>query len=383
MARLARRLATSAALAGAALAVAVPAASAKAAERPAPSKAPAAATVRRSLNRLVDAGAPGAVALVRVHGRTTRIAAGYADTRTKRRMRASDRFRVGSVTKTFVATVILQLAGEGRLSLDDSVEHWLPGEVPNGGAITVHQLLSMTSGIFDYLNDGDDTVLRREIADPNTRFTPNELVAIATSHAPRFAPGTSWSYSNTGYILLGQIAENAAGRPIADLLRDRIFTPAGLRATSFETGPRIAGTHAHGYDALTGKTLRDVSVLDQSWAWTAGAIVSNADDIARFYRALLKGRLLRPDLLTAMETTVPMGAPAPRGFTYGAGISTVPMPCGLAWGHNGSTPGYLTSVLNSRGGRRQVVLMINGGETALDRQTAEPAQRLLAAAFCR
>jgi D-alanyl-D-alanine carboxypeptidase len=382
MDRPARRLATIATVAGAALAVCVPAASAEAAQRTAPPKAPVATGVKRSLDRLVAAGAPGAVALVREHGRTTRLAAGYANTRTKTRMRPSDRFRVGSVTKTFVATVIVQLSGEGRLSLDDSVERWVPGEVPNGGAITVRQLLTMTSGIFDYLNDGDDTVLRREISDPDARWTPQELVAIATAHAPRFAPGTSWSYSNTGYIVLGQIAEKAAGRPIADSLRDRIFIPAGLRATSFETGPRIAGPHAHGYDALRGKTLRDVSVLDQTWAWTAGAIVSNADDLARFYRALLQGRLLRPDLLATMETTVPMGGGAPGGYAYGAGIATVPMPCGTGWGHNGSTPGYLASVVNSRGAKRQVVVLVNGGETALGRQTAEPVQRLLAAAYC-
>ena len=101
--------------------------------------------LKRSLDRLIASGAPGSVVLVREHGRTTRLAAGYADTRTKRRMRPSDRFRIGSVTKTFVATAILQLAGEGKLSLDDSVERWLPGEVPNGGAITVRQLLTMTS----------------------------------------------------------------------------------------------------------------------------------------------------------------------------------------------------------------------------------------------
>jgi D-alanyl-D-alanine carboxypeptidase len=382
MDRPARRLATIFAVAGAALAVGVPAASAKAAHSAAAPKAPPATALKRSLDRLLAAGAPGAVVLVRAHGHSTRLAAGYANARTKTRMRPSDRFRVGSVTKTFVATVVLQLAGEGKLSLDDSIERWLPGEVPNGGAITVRQLLNMTSGIFDYLNDGDDTVLRRELADPDVRWAPRDLVAIATAHAPRFAPGTSWSYSNTGYILLGQIAEKAAGRPIADSLRDRIFTPAGLRATSFETGPRIAGPHAHGYDTLTGKTLRDVSVLDQSWAWTAGAIVSNADDLARFYRALLQGRLLRPDLLATLETTVPMGAGTPRGYGYGAGIATLPLPCGRAWGHNGSTPGYLSSVLNSRGARRQVVVLINGGETALDRRTAEPVQRLLAAAYC-
>jgi D-alanyl-D-alanine carboxypeptidase len=378
----ARRLATIATVAGATLAVCVPAAGAKAADSAAAPKAPVATGVKRSLDRLVAAGAPGAVALVREHGRATRLAAGYANTRTKARMRPSDRFRVGSVTKTFVATVVLQLAGEGRLSLNDSVERWLPGEVPNGGAITVRQLLTMTSGIFDYLNDGDDTVLRREISDPDVRWTPQELVAIATAHGPRFAPGTSWSYSNTGYILLGQIVEKAAGRPIADSLRDRIFAPAGLRATTFETGPRIAGPHAHGYDALTGKALRDVSVLDQTWAWTAGAIVSNADDLARFYRALLQGRLLRPDLLATMQTTVAMGGGAPGGYAYGAGIATVPMPCGTAWGHNGSTPGYLSSVLNSRGAKRQVVVLVNGGETALAERTAEPVQRLLAAAYC-
>jgi D-alanyl-D-alanine carboxypeptidase len=382
MDRPANRLATILAVACAALAVGVPAASAKAPVSAAPPKAPVADGLQRQLDQVVAAGAPGVVALVHEHGRTIRLAGGFANTRTKTRMRPSDRFRVGSVTKTFVATAVLQLAGEGRLSLDDSVERWLPGEVPNGAAISVRQLLNMTSGIYDYLNDGDDSVLRRELADPNVRWAPADLVAIATAHAPRFAPGTSWSYSNTGYIVLGQIAEKAAGRPIADVLRDRIFAPAGLRATSFETGPQIAGRHAHGYDVLGGKRVRDVSVLDQTWAWTAGAIVSNADDLARFYRALLAGRLLRPDLLRTMKTTVPMGGGAPRGYGYGAGIYTQPMPCGTAWGHNGSTPGYLSNVLNSSGGARQVVILVNGGETALPQRTGRPMQRLLNSAYC-
>src|SRR4051812_20309459 len=379
MNRPARQFAALATVAGVALALG--AATAQAADAPA-TPSPRAAELRRSLDRLVAARAPRARALVREHGHTTQLAAGYANTRTKTRMRPSDRFRVGSVTKTFVATVILQLAGEGKLSLEDSVERWLPGEVPNGATITVRQLLTMTSGIFDYLDDGDDTVLTREIADPSVRWTPRELVAIATTHAPRFAPGSSWSYSNTGYIVLGQIAEQAAQRPIADLLRERIFVPAGLHATSLETGPRIAGRHAHGYDRLGRKTVRDVSNLDQTWAWTAGAIVSDADDLARFYRALLQGHLLRPDLLATMQTTVAMGGGAPRGYTYGTGISTLPMPCGLAWGHDGSTPGYLTSVLNSRNASRQVILLLNAGETAFGDQTAGPARNLLATAYC-
>src|SRR3954465_3910271 len=258
--------------------------------------------------------------------RTIRRAGGSAARRTKSPMRPSDRFRVGSITKTFVATVVLQLAGEGRLSLDDTVEHWLPGEVPGGAAITVRQLLTMTSGLYDYIDGGDDTVLRRELADPGVRWAPADLVAIAAAHAPRFAPGTSWAYSNTNYILLGQIVERAAGQPIDALLRARVFAPPGPRATSFETGPRIAGRHAHGYDRLGGDAVRDVSVLDQTWAWTAGAIVSNADDARRPYRALLDGPLLRADLLQTMQTTVPMGGGTPRGYGYGAGLYSQPMP---------------------------------------------------------
>jgi len=381
MDRSATRLATIATVACAALAVAVPAASAKAHDGAA-AKAPGGERLQRRLDAVVAAGAPGAVALVRDHGRTVRLAGGYADTRTKDRMRPSDRFRVGSVTKTFVATLVLQLAGEGRLSLDDTVERWVPGEVPNGAAITVRQLLTMTSGIYDYLNDGDDTVLRREVANPAVRWAPADLVAIATAHAPRFAPATSWSYSNTGYIVLGQIAEKATGQPVGDLLRARVFGPAGLRATTFETGPRIAGRHAHGYDTLGSKSVRDVSVIDQTWAWTAGAIVSNTDDLARFYRALLGGRMLRPDLLRTMQTTVPMGGGAPPAYAYGAGLFTQPMGCGTAWGHNGSTPGYLADVYNSRTGGRQVVVLVNGGEGAIPSHAGEAMQRLVAAAYC-
>src|SRR4051812_33337176 len=340
------------------------------------------AELQHALDAVAGSGAPGAIALVR-HGRhSMRLVSGYANLATRRPMRPRDRFRVGSITKTFVATVVLQLAGEGRLSLDDTVEHWLPGEVPGGAAITVRQLLTMTSGLYDYIDGGDDTVLRRELADPGVRWAPADLVAIAAAHAPRFAPGTSWAYSNTNYILLGQIVERAAGQPIDALLRARVFAPAGLRATSFETGPRIAGRHAHGYDRLGGDAVRDVSVLDQTWAWTAGAIVSNADDVGRLYRALLDGRLLRADLLQTMQTTVPMGGSTPRGYGYGAGLYSQPMPCGTAWGHTGSTPGYLASAFSSRTATRQVVLLINGGEQAQPARAGAAMQRLLVDAYC-
>jgi D-alanyl-D-alanine carboxypeptidase len=384
MDRTTKRLATLATVACAALGVGVSGATATAT---AASPHPVHAGVReqqlqRALDGIVAGGAQGAIALVRERGHTMRLAAGHADTATKRRMSPPDRFRVGSVTKTFVATAVLKLAGEGRLSLDDTVERWLGGEVPGGAAITVRQLLTMTSGLYDYLNDGDDTIARREIADPNVRWTPSDLVAIATAHAPHFAPGTSWAYCNTCYILLGQIAEKATGQPIATVLRDRVFAPAGLRATTFETGPRIAGRYAHGYDTFGRGSVHDVSVVDQTWAWTAGAIVSTADDVSRLYRTLLGGRLLRPDLLRTMQTTVPMGRPAPRGFGYGMGIYAQPMGCGTAWGHTGSTPGYLTTAMSSRSGARQVVLLVNRGEDSLPERSERAMQRLLSRAYC-
>ena len=256
-------------------------------------------TLRREMTELVGAGVPGVVVLVRRDGRTLRLASGEADLARKTPMRTSDRFRIGSITKTFVATVVLQLVGEGELSLDDTVERWLPGLVPNGERITVRQLLGHRSGLFDYLDD--PRVLRPYLhGDFGYVWTPRRLVAISASHPPLFPPGTGFSYSNTNYVLLGLVVEAATRRPIG-LELDRLFGRLGLRATSFDTSPRIRGPHAHGY--LVDGSWSDVSVLSPSPAWAAGAIVSTADDVASFYRALLGGHLLPPDLLRTMETT--------------------------------------------------------------------------------
>ena len=253
-------------------------------DAPSSSSPPARAdNLDRALARLTHAGAPGAVVLVRRGAHTRRVARGYADRATRRPMRAGDRFRIGSLTKTFTATVVLQLAGEGRLGLDDTVERWLPGLVPGGERITVRQLLNHTSGLFNYTDD--EQVLEGMLSDRRRAWSPRELVAIGTAHPPTFAPGTRWAYSNTGYIVLGLIAEAVDGRPLATQLETRIFTPLKLRHTSFDSEPQIAGRYAHGY--FVG---RDVSVLNPTGAWAAGAMVSTAADVGRFYRALLGGR---------------------------------------------------------------------------------------------
>jgi D-alanyl-D-alanine carboxypeptidase len=315
--------------------------------------APASASLTRDLDHLVDSGVPGAIALTRDGDHTTRLAAGYGDVKTRTPMRATDRFRAGSVTKAFTATVVLQLAGEGRLSLDDSVQQRLPGLVPNGAAVTLRQLLNMSSGLPDYL---------------------------ATAHPAHFEPGSSWSYCNTCYVLLGMIAEQVTGRPIATELRDRIFAGAGLHDTSFDRGPRIAGRHAHGYESGGA----DVTELDQSWSWTAGAIVSTADDIARFYRALLGGKLLEPaqmrELRTPFATESPFGPGILTG--YSTGVFRMTLPCGEVWGHDGGTPGYRTFTVHRADGRRQVVVMANLGEDSLNQRQLRALNRVITTAYC-
>jgi D-alanyl-D-alanine carboxypeptidase len=321
----------------------------------------------RALGRLTHAGAPGVVVLARRGAHTRRLARGYADRATQRPMRAGDRFRIGSLTKTFTATVVLQLAGERKLSLDDTVERWLPGLVPGGEQITVRHLLNHTSGLFNYT--GDERVLEGMLSDRRRAWSPRELVAIATAHTPAFAPGTRWAYSNTGYIVLGLMAEAADGRSLAAQLRARIFAPLKLRHTSFDSGPQIAGRYAHGYFGFP--RAHDVSVLNPTGAWAAGAMVSTAADVGRFYRALLRGRLLRPEEMRAMTTTVPIVP----GAGFGLGIARTRTACGTAWMHNGDIPGYLTSAQTSADGRRQAVVMVNTdtltarAQRALDRVT--------------
>ena len=236
--------------------------------------------VRSALDRLIASGVPGAVLLARDGDDVLRLAAGTADTATGRPMRPDLRFRAGSVTKTFVATVTLQLAGEGTLSLDDTVEHWLPGLVPGGAAISVRQLLDHTSGLFDYTED--PRVFAPYLAgNLDFRWQPRQLVRIAVSHPPLFPPGAAWSYSNTGYVLVGMIIEAATSHRLEAELQRRIFRPLRLDATSFATGSAIDGAHAHGYTDL-GSGLADITGLSQSWAWAAGAVVSTADDLATF-----------------------------------------------------------------------------------------------------
>jgi D-alanyl-D-alanine carboxypeptidase len=308
------------------------------------------------LDELVADGATGVLAVVSDGRRIWRQASGVARLDPSLPLTTAARFRIGSVTKSFIATVALQLVGEGRLRLDDPVDRWLPWLVPGGTQIDLRMLLNHTSGLYDYTED--PVVAQRIFTDPTRGMSPRQLVGVATSYPPLFPPGTAWSYSNTNYILVGLMVEAATGRTVHELVQQRITGPLRLAGTTFPAHDRdVRGYHAHGYrpPALTGAGYLDVTRFAPSLAWTAGAIVSTADDLRRFYAALLGGRLLRPAQLAQMLTTVPV-VPV---FGYGLGIASQRGPCGTAWGHTGGIPGYLTVALSDRGGRRSAVLMMS------------------------
>ena len=186
------------------------------------------------LDAMVAAGTPGAVLLVRDGNQVTHLTAGVAEIATKRAMTAGDSYRIASLTKTYVATVVLQLAGEGKLRLTDTVERWLPGLVPKGNKITVHQLLNHTSGLYDH--ERDPQVLKPYLSgNLGYYWSPLRLVKLAVTRKARFAPGASKisSYSSTNYLVLGLIVERVTGNPLGVELKRRIFQLYRLSVTVF------------------------------------------------------------------------------------------------------------------------------------------------------
>jgi D-alanyl-D-alanine carboxypeptidase len=249
-------------------------------------------------------------------------------------VRAGDRFRAGSTMKTFVATITLQLVAERRLKLDDPV--------PEAGGLPLRTLLNHTSGVFNHSEDP-----RVAQAGLLKRWRPRELVAISRSHDPYFPPGTGHHYSNTNYVMLGLMIERITGHSLQRELERRILRPLKLRDTSYDEGPRVRGVAP----AVSGG--EDVTVQNTSWAGAAGALVSTARDLGRFYSALLGGKLLAPEQLAAMKTIDPVTE------FYGLGLFTGRTTCGPMWGHNGQVPGYYTLAFAAEDGSRPVVILVN------------------------
>jgi D-alanyl-D-alanine carboxypeptidase len=335
------------------------------------------------LQALVDAGAPGALLFVRDHDRVLQLTAGYGEIASQTPMRPRDHFKIASLTKTYTAAVVLQLVGANKLRLSDRLEQYVPGLVPGGDKITIKQLLQHTSGIPDF--ETDPRYLAPYLnGDFGYYWSPRQLVEIAISYPPVFPPGETEtsSYSNTNYVLLGLVVEAVTGRPIGDVLRSRLFRPLHLDETTYPTAPGLPEPYAHGYLVVGAPPPIDVTGLSPSLSPASGAIVSTTRDVADFYRALLAGHVITPQLLQAMKTTIPARRFDIPGQSYGLGLEKFPTPCGPAWGHNGTVPGYYTYIFASEHGQREAVLMVNHDASTLPLPAAERFLPLITKAYC-
>jgi D-alanyl-D-alanine carboxypeptidase len=339
--------------------------------------------LQRIVTELRNAGAPGVAMLVRNQAGTWRGTAGAAVLEPRRAMRATDRFRVASVTKTFVATVVLQLVGEGRLALDATVDTWVPS-LRKGPRITVRQLLNHTSGFASFTESAEAERLYGRYLE-NVRFDVpvRRAIAVADAQPLAFPPGERHRYTNTGYDVLGLIVERVTREPLGRVLEKRIFEPLRLRSTSFEPKPLAPRGVAHGYAIAGGDLQRaswegpqDVTHASLFGTWASAAVVSSVDDLATFFGALFGGELLPRRLLTAMQRTVAMEDPRERG---GLGVYRYRVPCGYGWGHGGATLGYTVNVVASRDGSHVVVIATNANTLEL----ARAQFRATARAYCR
>ncbi|MER5667802.1 serine hydrolase domain-containing protein [Streptomyces mirabilis] len=310
---------------------------------PAASAAARPHTVQKGLNALVHTdGVPAALAGVKDRdGHTRTYTAGVGDLATGAKVPRDGQVRIGSNTKTFTAVAVLQLVGEGKIGLDAPVDTYLRGLVRGDGIdgrhITVRQLLQHSSGLPNY---------SKYLSDDIRYYDPRELLDLALQHKADFAPGTSWAYSNTNYLVAGLIVQKVTGRPLAEEIDQRVIKRIGLRHTYFPVPGEetIREHHPRGYyQDSAGAPLVDATEWDPSWAWAAGQMVSTNSDLNRFFTALLAGRLLPKAQLDQMRTTVPASYPFSAGARYGLGLVSTPLSCGgVYWGHGGSMTGYET-----------------------------------------
>ncbi|MCU5182347.1 D-alanyl-D-alanine carboxypeptidase [Bacillus toyonensis] len=338
-------------------------------------------SVKEAMWDTLKLGYPGILAKTSEGGKTWGYAAGVADLSTKKPMKTDFRFRIASVTKTFTATVVLQLAGENRLNLDDSIEKWLPGVIQgngyDGNQITIRQILNHTSGIVEYARSKEIDFFT------NTKksFTAEELVKIGLSMPPEFAPGKGWSYSNTGYVLLGILIEKVTGNSYAEEIENRIIEPLELSNTFLPGNSSvIPGTkHARGYLQPDGASeLKDVTYYNPSIGSSAGDMISTADDLNKFFSSLLGGKLLKEQQLKQMLTTVPTGIAETGG--YGLGIYETKLPNGVSiWGHSGGIPGFSTFAGGTLGGKHTLAVNLNN----LKADSPDPFKNILLAEFSK
>ncbi|MER7481641.1 serine hydrolase domain-containing protein [Streptomyces sp. NPDC126510] len=308
---------------------------------------------------------PSTAAHLRVGGATGpwHASSGVADIRTRRPVTGCDKVRIGSITKVFVATVVLQLVAEGRVALDRPVEHILPGLLPaRFSPVTVGHLLNHTSGLPDHVGIPEPAGAEEVLHHRFDHWTPREWVATATHGALKFPPGTRQEYRGINYVLAALVIDKVTGRPYGEAVAARVLRTLGLAGTVVPgDDPRIHGRHVHGYLKMADGGLRDVTVYDQSAGRGEGDMISTPDDLDRMLTVLFCGELLPPELLRLMFTPPPEdvrmldGSPA----RYSTGLQRADVNGVTFWGKTGETYGYKNAAFSTRDGQRRFVLACN------------------------
>jgi D-alanyl-D-alanine carboxypeptidase len=321
-------------------------------------------SVQDDLETIVATGVPGAVAVAVGPGARVEGASGVADLGTGEPLTAEHRFRIGSVTKIFVAALVLRLVSEGLLHLGGEAAPFVEG-------VTIRQLLNHTSGLDDFVGD-PVAFFEPYRRDPAHRWEldAREELRLVLEKPRQFAPGEGWAYHGSNYLVLRLLVEEATGTNLREALRERVFAPLGLDRTDLVEGP-LRGDCARGYIPGENPILPggprpvDVTELDLPFYRGGGGIVSTAAEVAAMLRALLRDGFLPDGLRREMLDAVESDWDETDRYGLGIGEITALMrkevsPCGSAWGHLGFSLGYVAVALSSEDGERQVVLCANG-----------------------
>lgn len=338
-------------------------------------------TLRQVIAGLPNDDANAAIVRATAPGGCWTGVAGVADLRTGTPAQVHARFRIGSVTKVFTATVVLQLAAERRISLDGTVQRYLPELLPDEfPPVTVRQLLNYTSGLPSPTLEDNESI-EYLVAHRFDRWTPERYVVLALDNPTEFTPGTRQHYRNINYIIAGMLIEEVTGRTYEDEVRNRILRPLRMTGTTVPgDDPAIHGPHLRGYQVMPDSTLVDVTRWHQSFGWAASAIVSTARDLDTFLTALLAGRLLPPaqqDELFAVPAVPDVGGdPA----SYGGGLQRHRIPgVGEVWGKTGGWYGYLAGMGGTRYGQRRLTYGLTVNDAKNGDNPSPLPQRIVAA----
>lgn len=298
-------------------------------------------------------------------------AKGFADVNGNVPMTLNKTFRIGSVTKTFTITALLQLVDEGLVNLDDPVNKYFEG-IPNGDRVTVRMLADMTSGIFNYseTQEFEDSLINT----PHKIWKSEELLEMAFRNPVYFEPGTEFHYSNTNTIIIGMLIEKLTGKSLSQNMYDRIVNPLGLKNTYVPENYVIPGDYAHGYnnngDSLTIPYVDVTEMYDPSWAGAAGDIISNVNDLKIYIRAMAKNQLYSPKMQAERMKWIPFISES-AGLKYGLGMFEIE---GSYIGHNGGIPGFANVTAYSPSQDCSIIVMYN----AKFNLTADPlAKRII------